>query len=408
MPKYSILKDIRIIDISIALAGPFATQILADLGAEVIKLEPPFVGDITRETFPKLGEKDGYYYLALNRNKKSLAIDLQTESGQQAFKDLIKVSDVFFSNLRPKGLEHLGINYENLRKINPKLIFCSLSAFGKEGPYVDYPAFDDIVQAMSGIISLTTDDNGAPVRTAVGSSDISAAVFSVIGILSALYKRKETGRGMEINTSMLNASMAFIPQLFEYYFVSKQLPPQMGSKHSAIAGFGYFKTLDGYVALGPCWSRITRVIQKEELAEDERFKEPVNRFFHKSELNAEIQEFFQQVSTDDLMNILRAEDIPAGPVRNLEQIAFDPQVKFDRAIRTISDPVRGEMSFIDCPIRMPGLPEDEHLPPPQLGQHTDDILSNLVRFSKDQINRYKDEAEKHSKQLVDTSVRRRL
>ena len=408
MPKYSILKGIRVVDITLALAGPFAMQILADLGAEVIKLEPPFVGDVTRETVPNLGDKGGYYFLALNRNKKSLAIDLQTESGQQAFKELIKVSDVFFSNLRPKGLEHLGINYENLRKINPKLIFCGLSAFGKEGPYVDYPAFDDIVQAMSGIISLTTDDNGAPVRTAVGSSDISAAVFSVIGILCALYKRKETGKGMEINTSMLDASMAFIPQLFEYYFVSKKLPPPMGSKHSAIAGFGYFKTLDGYVALGPCWSRITRAINKEELAEDERFKEPINRFFHKNELNAEIQEFFKQITTDDLMNILRAEDIPAGPVRNLEQMATDPQVEFDRAIRTINDPVRGELRFIDCPIRMTGLPEDEHLPPPQVGQHTDEILSDLLHFSSDQINIFKDEAEKHSKELIDNSVRRRL
>jgi len=408
MPRYSILKGIRVIDITLALSGPFAMQILADLGAEVIKLEPPFVGDVTRETFPKLGERDGYYFLALNRNKKSMEIDLQTESGQQAFKELVKVSDVFFSNLRPKGLEHLGINYESLRKINPKLIFCGLSAFGKEGPYVDYPAFDDIVQAMSGIISLTTDDNGAPVRTAVGSGDISAAVFSVIGILSALYRRKETGQGMEINTSMLGAGMAFIPQLFEYYFVSNNLPPPMGSKHSAIAGFGYFKTLDGYVALGPCWSRITRVIHKEELAEDERFKEPVNRFFHKNELNAEIQEFFKTVTTDDLMNVLRAEDIPAGPVRNLEQMVTDPQVVFDRAVRTVKDPVRGEMRFIDCPIWMPGLPEDEHFPPPQLGQHTDDILTNLIHYKKDQIDRFKDEAEKHTKELVDNSVRRRL
>jgi crotonobetainyl-CoA:carnitine CoA-transferase CaiB-like acyl-CoA transferase len=406
MPKYNLLNGVRVLDISVALAGPFAMQIMADLGAEVIKFEAPVVGDGTRDTVPRVGEKDGYYFMALNRNKKSVAIDLQTQSGREAFNELVKVSDVVFSNLRLKGLQHLGITYENLSKINPSIIFCCLNAFGKEGPYSEFPAFDDVVQAMSGISGITTDDTGAPVRTAVGSSDISAAVFCMIGILAALLKRKETGKGMEVSASMLGSSMAFITQFFQFYFSSHQLPPRVGTKHPAIAGFGFFKSKDGWVALGPCWSRITRVINKVELAEDPRYKEPVNRFLNKNALNAEIQEFFSQVDTADLIDLLRAEDIPAGPVLDLKQIELDPQVQYAKIIRTIKDPVRGDLRVIDCPIMVAGLPEEDHLPPPQLGQHTDEILGELLHYSTEKIAKIKRDAEEHSVELIDKSVRR--
>lgn len=408
MPKYNLLNGVRILDISIALSGPFAMQIMADLGAEVIKIEAPMVGDLTRDTVPKAGEKDGYYFISLNRNKKSLAVDLQTKSGYEAFNGLVKISDVVFSNLRAKPLDHLGITFENLCKINRTIIFCCLTAFGKGGPYADYPAFDDVVQAMSGISSMTTDDAGAPVRTAVGSSDISAAMYCVVGILSALYRRQKTGQGMEINASMLASSMSFIPQLFQYYFAGKKLPPRMGTKHPAIAGFGFFRTMDGWIALGPCWSRIARVINKEELIDDPRFNDTMNRYFHKEELNAEIQAFFSQYNSEDLLNILRAEDIPAGPVHDLKQIETDPQVVYSNIIRNIKDISRGDLTIVDNPISVCGLPEEEHLPPPLLGQHTEELLGGLLHYSPEHIQRIRREAEDHSTELIDKSVRRKV
>ncbi len=406
MPKYDLLNGVRVLDLTVALSGPFAMQVLGDLGAEVIRLEAPKVGDLTRDTFPRLGERDGYYFIALNRNKKSIEIDLQTESGHKAFEDLVKVSDVVFSNLRRKALEHLGVNYENLRKINQSIIFCCLTGFGKDGPYADYPAFDDVVQGLSGVSSLTTDDMGAPVRTAVGSGDISAAMYCVVGILAALYSRKETGCGAEINTSMLAANMSFIGQLFQYYFVSHKLPPRMGTKHPAIAAFGYFKTKNSWIALGPSWSRVARAINRSDLIDNPEYKEPVDRFLHKNELNAEIQAALSEIDTDDLLNIFRSEDIPAGPVNDLKQVESDPQVRHAQIIRTMNDPSRGELTIIDCPIRLAGTDGVEHTAPPLLGQHTDELLSTVLAYSAEQISKMKQEADKHSEELLQKSVRR--
>ena len=407
MPKYDLLAGVRVLDLGQALAGNFGSQILADLGAEVIKIETPGPGDQTRDTVPQLGN-DGYYFLALNRNKKSVVLDLQTESGKKAFLDLVKISDVVYTNLRAKAQEHLGITYEQLKEINPRIICCSITAFGKGGPYQDWPAFDDVIQAMSGISSLTTASDGTPVRTAVASADISASVFAVIGIVGALYKRKETGNGMEVELNMLGSSMAFIQQLFQYYFLTGNFPRMGGAKHPAIATFGFFRTRNGYIALGPCWSRITRVINKEELVDDPRFKEPEQRFLHKDELNAEIEAFFIQHDTEDLMNILRAEDIPAGPVQDLKQVETDPQTNIDKMIRKIVDPIRGEVRVIDCPIKIQGLKEEEHSVPPLLGQHTDEVLKELLNYSEEEIMRLKKESEAHLEELLRTSVRRRL
>ena len=404
MPRYDLLKGVRVLEMAVALAGPFGSQVLADLGAEVIKIEPPGVGDINRDNVPRI-KNDGYYFLALNRNKKSVTLDLQTPAGKRAFLDLVKVSDVVYDSMRAKAREHLGITYEQLKTVNPSIICCSITGFGSEGPYKDRPAFDDVIQAMSGISSLTIDNNGNPVRTGVSSTDISAAMFSVIGVISALYKRKETGKGMEVNVSLFDASMALIPQMFQYYFITGTPPPCRGSKHAAIATFGFFRTRDGYIALGPCWPRIARVINREELIYDPRFSEPDARSLHRDELNAEIEKAFGQADTEDWMNILILEDIPAGPVRNLPQVEADPQAQ--HMIRRISDPARGEIKVIDCPLRTSASVEENHSPPPLLGQHTDELLKELLKYSDEEIAQIKRESEEHVEELIYKSVRRR-
>ena len=407
MSRYSLLKGIRVLDLSQALAGPFGSQILADLGAEVIKIEPPGTGDITRETVPQL-QNDGYYFLALNRNKKSLTLDLQTDSGKRAFVSLVKISDVVYDNMRAKARVHLGITYEQLREINPSIITCSITGFGSSGPYRERSAFDDVVQALGGTSSLTTDKCGVPIRTAVGTADISAAMFAVIGVITALYRRKEKGEGMKIEVNLLDSSIAFMPQLFQLYFITGNLPPRMGTKHSTIATFGFFRTKDGYIGLGPCWPRITRVIDKEELIDDPRFKHPAARSLHKDQLNAEIEAFFSQMETADILNMLHAEDIPAAPVQNLRQVESDPQVSHNKMIMKMRDPAHGEIKVIDCPLKMSESAEEQHLPPPILGQHTDEVLRELLKYSGEEIAEIKLEFQKHLKELGEKSVRRRL
>ena len=407
MPKYSIFENVRILDLSQALSGPFATQILADLGAEVIKIEAPGVGDQARETTPRVKD-DGYYFLALNRNKKSITLDLQTRSGKQAFLELVKISDVVFDNMRQRGRKHLGITYEELRGINPKIISASLTGFGTSGEYRDRSSFDDVGQAMSGISSLTTDNDGVPVRTGVGSADISAAVFSVIGIVSALYKREKMGEGSAIEVNMLDTCLSFIPQMFQYYFVTGNLPPRMGTKHPAIAGFGFFKTSNGYIAIGPSWPRIARAVNRENLIDDPRFKDPNARRLHKDELNTEIETALSEADTEDWMNIMVVEDIPAGPVEDLSQVETDPQVIHNKMIRKIRDPRRGELKVIDCPIKIPNLAEEDHLAPPQLGEHTDKVLREFLNYSEEDLARLKEEMEAHTDELLKTSVRRAI
>ena len=407
MPRYNLLAGVRVLDLSQALVGGFGGQILADLGAEVIKVEAPGIGDSSRETVPTF-KGTGYYFLALNRNKKSVEIDVQTPSGKAAFRELVKVSDVIFTNMRHKGQEHLGITYEQLKDINPSIIVASATAFGVDGPYADRVAYDDVIQAMSGISSITTDSNNAPIRTAVGSSDIANAMFTVIGIIAMLYKRKETGKGTSVDVNMLSSSMAIIEYLFQYYFVTGIIPPPMGTKHTAIATFGFFKTRNGYLAIGPSWPRIARVVGKEWMIDDPRFKERAQRFLHKDECNAEIEEALGQADTEDWMNIMVLEDLPAGPVLDLRQVESDPQVQHNKTIINIDDPVLGEIKQIDCPVRVRGVPAEEHSPPPTLGQHTEEVLRELVHYSDDQIKRVLEENEAHNEELRNTSVRRTL
>lgn len=407
MPRYDLLSGVRVLDLTHALAGPFGSQILADLGAEVIKIEPPLVGDATRQVFPK-AKDDGYYFMALNRNKKSVTLDLQTPSGWRAFEKLIKISDVFYTNFRYKTIENRGLSHEALSKINPAIITAVLTGFGTSGEYRDRKSFDDVGQAMSGISGLTTDAGGAPVRTAVGSADISTAVYSVIAVLAALYKRKETGLGQRIEVNMLDTCMAFIQQMFQLYFLSGRLPQSRGSKHPAIAGFGYFKTKDGYVAIGPGWPRVARAVGRPDLADDPRFIEMEDRIKNKDIANAAIEAALTEIDSATWTEILITEDIPAGPVLTLGQVENDPQVQHNRIIQKLDDPDRGEIKIIDSPIKIPGAAEQPHQVPPVLGKHTAEVLTSLLGYTEADIKLIEEEAEAHHDELVEFSVNRTL
>ncbi|MFC2018072.1 CaiB/BaiF CoA transferase family protein [Chloroflexota bacterium] len=277
MARTNILKGVRIVDLSIAVAGSSGSQLLRDLGAEVIKIEPSGVGEIIRDPAPKL-KGESYYFLANNRNKKGITLDLYTESGREALHDPVKLSDVVYDNLRPGVVERLGADFETVRKINPKIISCSLSGYGSSGPYRDYPSFDDMAEGLSGVYSLNGEPGGSLMRVPVTIADLAGGFFAATGVISALYEREHTGVRRKVEVNMLDAVMYYLSAHFQFYFTTGEVPQPQGSRHPTTPMVGIFQTRNDYLALGPSWPRICRVVNKEWMigaAEEEHLAPPV-------------------------------------------------------------------------------------------------------------------------------------
>jgi len=266
------LAGIRVLDFSRAISGPYGSMILGDLGAEIIKIETP-EGDFSRVSAGPTHKGENFYYLAFNRNKKDIVLDLLTESGKKAFYDLVKVSDIVWNNFRAGSMERLGADYETLRKINPRIIYCSITGYGPSGPAKDRPAFDISILAASGILSVTGEPDGRPVRPGIPIADESGGLFAIIGVLAALAERQRTGKGQRIDISLMDACVSLLCYPLSYYFTTGIIPKPLGnSSHLILVPYGVYKTKKGYIALGVCWPRITRVIGADCLADDPRFK----------------------------------------------------------------------------------------------------------------------------------------
>jgi CoA:oxalate CoA-transferase len=391
MGMIPILSGTRIVDLCHAVAGPSGSQLLGDLGAEVIKIEPPGTGDFSRGATPRLGS-ESFFHLAVNRNKKSVVLDLGTETGRVALHDLVRVSDVVFDNFRPGVLERLHADFETLTSINPRIISCSVTGFGPSGPYRDYPSFDDIAEGLSGVYSLCGEPGGRPMRVPVHVADLAAGFFAATGIIAALLRRERSGTGGKVAVNMLDAIMYYLSTDFQSYFVSGEVPTASGSRHSRAPMVGVFQTRNGYLALGPSWPRIAKVIGKEWMIEDPRFTTVEKRFQNKRELEDLIEEGLRQADTEDWLEVMREEDIAAGPVNTLDEALKDPQVVHNRTMVTMKHPVLGEIRGIECPIKVSGVDECDHLPPPMLGQHTEQVLKELLGYSDERLEALRQEA----------------
>ncbi len=383
MGRIGILSGTRVVDLSHAVAGPSGSQLLGDLGAEVIKIESP-AGDFSRGSSPRLGP-DGFFYLAVNRNKKSVVLDLYSESGRNAFHDLVKVSDIVFDNLRPGVLERLQGDHQSLQALNPRIISCSITGFGPSGPYRDHPAYDDIPMGLSGAYSLCGEPGGRPMRMPLHAADLAAGFFAVTGVLCALLKRERTGLGSHVAVSMLDAVMYYMASDFQSYFISGEPPAASGSRHPRAPMVGVFQTRNGYLVLGPSWPRIARVIGQEWMISDPRFSSVDKRFENKKELEDLIEDGLRQADTEDWLEVMRLEDVAAAPVNRLDQTARDPQVVHNRAIISMQHPSLGEVRGIDCPIKMAGEAAADHVAPPALGQDTEEVLQDLLGYSPEKI-----------------------
>jgi len=394
------LSGIRVLDFSRAIAGPYGAMVLGDLGAEIIKIETP-EGDMSRLSAGPNYKGENFFYLAFNRNKKSVTLDLLTESGKETFYDLVKMSDIVWNNFRAGAMERLGADFDTLSKINPKIICCNITGYGHSGPSSQRPAYDVAVLAASGVISVTGDPDGRLVRPGTPIADEGGALFAVIGALAALAERQQTGKGKRVDVSLMDSCISLLAYPFTYYFTTNTVPkPYRYSAHPVLVPYGIYRTKKGYIALGVCWPRIARAIGADWLAEDPRFKDLKSRQEHRDELGAAIEERLAEADADDWMEIFKVEDIPAAKVATLDEVATDPQVLHQKMILSLKHPLGGEVKLTGNPIKMEGISEDEYKAPPTLNQHQNQILSELLGYSEEKIKKLRKEEEENTERRL--------
>ncbi|MBI4639328.1 MAG: CoA transferase [Candidatus Tectomicrobia bacterium] len=384
------LEGIRVLDLTRVQAGPYCSMILGDLGAEIIKIEPP-EGDLTRRMPPHFYKGESSYFLAFNRNKKSVVLDLKTKDGLQIFYDLVKLSDVVLDNFRPGVMERLNLTYEMLKEINSRIISCSVTGYGETGPYRDKPSYDLMAQALSGGMSVTGEPGRPPVRMGVSMADLAGGMFAVQGILAAYISRQRTGVGQRLDISLLDGQIALMTYLASYYFISGEVPGPQGSGHLSAVPYGAFKTKDSYIVIAGAWAGLCEVLGIEELATDPRFDTITARVKNKKELEAILSEIFITQTTEEWLKLFDEEGIPASPVNRLDQALADPHVLYRKMILTLEHPLGGTINLAGNPIKMPEVNEESYTPPPLLGQQTEQVLSELLGYSKEKIDRLRND-----------------
>lgn len=388
------LQGLRVLDLSRVLAGPYCTMILADLGAEVIKLEPPGEGDDSRAFAPFIGNESAYF-MSLNRGKKSIVLNLKNEKDKAAFLELVRIADVLVENYRPGTMEKLGLGYEELREINPRLVYAAISGFGHTGPYSQRPAYDMIVQAMGGIMSITGEPNRPPTRVGTSVGDITAALFGTIGILTALNVRNTDGTGQKVDIGMLDCQVAILENAIARYEVTGQAPKPMGSRHPSIAPFEAYPTKDYFVIIpagnDTLWAKLCNILGITQYIDDPRFKTNRDRVANVEILYDLLGEVTKTRTTDEWMDILETGGVPVGPINTIDKVVADPQVLAREMIVEITHPVAGPMKIAGNPIKLSDTPGKVSEPAPLLGQHTDWVLRDVLGWDDERIAAYKSE-----------------
>jgi len=393
------LEDIRIIDLTHVLAGGMATMILADLGAEVIHIEPP-QGDDAREFGPfagDAGKNRSAYFVSLNRNKKSMVLNLKYEKGKQILRELIKISDVIIENYRPTTMSELGFSWAEIQQINPAVVYASISGFGHDTPpeYRSRPAYDIITQAYSGLMSITGPEDGAPCRAGASIGDIFAGHQAVIGILAALMRRNKTGRGQHYDGSMLDGLFFVLENAVVQYTVGHRIPGPLGSVHPSIAPFQTIATKDGWmvIAIGndAIWKRFCDAIGREDLSQQPEFKTNPLRSQNRKALIEIVEKEMAKKTTYAWCKILEKESIPHSPINDIKQVCEDPCIKRRNMLVEIDQPQMGRIKIAGSPFRLSETPGEVYAPAPLLGEHTDGILKDLLNYTDEDINYLKDE-----------------
>ena len=375
------LEGIRVLDLTSYLAGPYCTMIMADLGAEVVKVEQPGTGDGSREWGPPFIEGESAYYLSVNRNKKSITLNLRSDKGKEILHRMASSFDVFIENYRPGTVERLGADYATLSRINPRLIYCSISGFGQDGPYRERSSYDIVGQAMGGLMSLTGEEGRPPVKVGVAIADICAGMFAAIGILAALTAREKTGRGQVIDVSILDGQVAWLSHQAGNFFATGVNPERLGSAHPTIAPYQAFKAADSYfvVAVGndSLWKRFCNALGLNDLLTDARFATNPDRVRNKVELTRALEEVLAAKPSAEWLKIIDSAGVPCGPVHTLSEVFEDPQVLYRRMVEEVQHPRAGRIKVVGVPIKMSDTPGSVRTAPPMLGEHTKEVLQSL-------------------------------
>jgi CoA:oxalate CoA-transferase len=372
------LTGIKVLDLTRVVSGPFCTMLLADFGADVIKVESRD-GDPSRIT-GIMGEGENPYFVNLNRNKRSITIDLKTEEGKEITRRLAKWADVVVENFRPGVMERLGLGYEELKKINPGLIYAAISGFGKTGPYRDRPAFDFIAQAMSGFMSLNGTGDMEPMRVGIPISDTIAGLYAAFGILAALRDRERTGHGYEIQSAMVDGLISMFTFASGAFFATGELPPRNGNDHMVVSPYGLYKASDGPIAIAPStektWLSLCKVLDLEYLITDSRFDTNEKRRDNRAEINKIVGDRIRTRSRAEWIDVFNKEGVPCGPIYNLKEAFSDPQVLHQEMVLESPQP-SGNIKMPGFPVKISEVPARIRRPSPQVGEHTIEVLKEL-------------------------------
>jgi crotonobetainyl-CoA:carnitine CoA-transferase CaiB-like acyl-CoA transferase len=382
------LAGVRVIDFTRVLAGPAASLALADMGAEVFKIEPPGTGDETR-SFPPTRDGESHYYLAVNRGKKSIVVDLKSAEGLALIKDLAARCDVLVENYRPGVMERLGLGWEELHKINPRLIYCSISGYGQTGPLKDRPSFDIVLQAMSGALSMNGEPGGLPTKLGLPIGDLVGGINGPIGIISALYERERTGVGRHIDVSLMDGMMGMLGYIAQLAFFSGTDPQRVGSQHPNLVPYGIFPAREGSIVIACLtpgfWGRVCRSIGRCELCEDPRYDTLEKRRDAREEVNAIVSAFTSQHSVEELVAIFTEHEVPHAPILGVTEALAQPQAVARGMVVETQHATLGAIPIVNRPIRFTDAEQPVPEAPPVLGQHTDTILAEVLDLSPERI-----------------------
>jgi CoA:oxalate CoA-transferase len=383
------LTNVKVLDLSRVLAGPFCTMILADLGAEILKVEIPDSGDDSRDFGPFLGGKS-LYFLSINRGKESLSLNLKTEEGKAILKDLVQKVDVLVENYKPGTMEKLGLGYETLKELNPELIYAAVSGFGHTGPDSKKPAYDILTQAMGGMMSITGWPDTPPTRVGVSLGDIAAALYAAIGIVAALYQRAVTGAGQKIDVAMLDCQLAILENSLVRCQVTKQAPKPIGNRHPTISPFQAFKAKDTYfiLAIGNdgIWKRFCEAVQRPDLFESPDFATNQKRTENIDTLAPLLTDLFQTKTAAEWIEILEQAVVPCSPINDVSEAMRNRQILARNMLVDVIDPEIGTIKVAGNPIKMTSIPEEPtRSPAPDVGEHSEKILTELLQLSQQDI-----------------------
>ena len=375
------LENLRVLDLARVLSGPYCTMVLADLGADVIKVERPGSGDDTRGWVPPFIGDESAYFLSVNRNKRSLTLDLKSDEGKEVVYRLARWADVVVENFRPGTADKLGVGYDTLRDLNPRLIYCAISGFGQTGPYRDKPGYDAIGQAMGGLMSVTGYPELPPVRFGVAIADLGAAMWSLVGILSALRVREETGRGQYIDTSLFEGQLSWLTYIAGNYFATGQTPERHGSAHPNIVPYQAFETADGNVMVtvgnDSLWQKFAVALGLDEMAADPKYRTNEKRAEHRDELTERLSKVFRKKTTDEWLEVLDESGVPAAPIQSVADVVADPHAAARDMFVKLQHPTAGEITVTGIPVKFSQTPGEITTPPPTLGQHSEEVLKEL-------------------------------